>query len=112
VKYMMFVCNDSEPDVDCVDDCEPWIAANDANGRRLQGSPLVPAREAITVRVRNGELLLSEGPFADTKNVIVGFDILECADSDEAVEVARAHPMARLGRLELRAFGSFEDSRR
>ena len=44
--------------------------------------------------MRGGELLVSDGPFAETKEVIVGFDILECADLDEAIEVARTHPMA------------------
>jgi hypothetical protein len=55
---------------------------------------LAPPSAATTVRVRGGEVLLSDGPFAETKEVIVGFDILECADLDEAIEVARGHPMA------------------
>ncbi|WP_226370156.1 YciI family protein [Pseudonocardia oceani] len=59
---------------------------------------------ATTVRVRAGELLVTDGPLAETKELIVGYDVLECADLDEAVEVARAHPMARIGRLELRPF--------
>ncbi len=65
---------------------------------------LGPTSAATTVRVRNGELLVSDGPFAETKEVIVGYDLLECADLDEAIEVARTHPMARGGRLELRPF--------
>ncbi|MGW1129820.1 YciI family protein [Streptomyces sp. NPDC002526] len=109
MKFMMFVCTDSEPETGVSDDCGPWVAANDANGRRVLGSPLVSAKEALTVRVRNGELLVTEGPFAATQDVIVGFDILECADSDEAIEVARAHPLAQLGRLELRPFASLEE---
>ena len=74
------------------------MAENDAAGRRLQGNVLAPSRRRTTVRVRNGELLVSDGPFAETKEVIVGFDLLECADLDEAIEVARTHPMARSGR--------------
>ena len=70
------------------------------------GNVLAPTSAATTVRVRNGELLVSDGPFAETKEVIVGFDLLECADLDEAIEVARAHPMARDGRLELRPFAT------
>jgi hypothetical protein len=54
------------------------------------------------VRVRNGKVLIADGPFAETKEVIVGFDLLECADLDEAIEVARTHPMARIGRMEIR----------
>ncbi|MFI9558589.1 YciI family protein [Nonomuraea endophytica] len=104
MKYMMFVCSDTEPDTDTTPepDIEVWVAENDGAGRRLDGSALAPPASATTVRVRNGQLLVSDGPFAETKEVIVGFDLLECADLDEAIEVARAHPMARNGRLEIR----------
>ncbi|SCF01683.1 Uncharacterized conserved protein [Micromonospora coriariae] len=106
MKYMMFVCTDAEPDTDPTDvpDIHAWVAENDARGRRLQGDELAPSTAATTVRVRGGELLISEGPFAETTEVIVGFDLLDCADLDEAIEVARTHPMARHGRLELRPF--------
>jgi hypothetical protein len=108
MKYMMFVCTDTEPDTDTTDepDIHQWVAENDAKGRRLDGNVLGPISAATTVRVRDGELLVSDGPFAETKEVIIGYDILECADLDEAIEVARAHPVARGGRLELRPFGS------
>ncbi|GAA0984862.1 YciI family protein [Acrocarpospora macrocephala] len=104
MKYMMFVCSDTEPDTSTAEwpDIEVWVSENDARGRRLEGSKLAAVSAATTVRVRNGELLVSDGPFAETKEVIVGFDLLECADLDEAIEVARAHPMAWGGRLELR----------
>ncbi|MEU5908778.1 YciI family protein [Micromonospora sp. NPDC047467] len=108
---MMFVCTDSEPDTDPTDlpDVEKWVADNDARGRRLTGDQLAPTSAATTVRVRDGELLVSEGPFAETAEVIVGFDLLDCADLDEAIEVARAHPMAREGRLELRPLMTLPD---
>ncbi|WP_242884649.1 YciI family protein [Actinomadura litoris] len=104
MKFMMFVCSDSEPDEDKSDDIERWVADVDGNGRRVLGSALAAPESATTVRVRRGELLLSDGPFTETKEVIVGFDILECEHLDEAIEIARAHPMARLGQLELRPF--------
>ncbi|GAA4097846.1 YciI family protein [Nonomuraea soli] len=104
MKYMMFVCTDTEPDTDPSPeaDIEVWVEENDTRGRRLDGSVLGSRSSATTVRVRNGQLLVSDGPFAETKEFIVGYDLLECADLDEAIEVARAHPMARGGRLELR----------
>jgi hypothetical protein len=110
MKYLMFVCTDPEPDTDTADvpDVDLWAAENDARGRRLEGNVLAPKSAATTVRVRNGELLVSDGPFAETKEVIVGYDLLECADLDEAIEVARAHPMARGGRLELRPFADLD----
>ena len=104
MKYMMFVCTDIEPDTDTshMPDIEDWVAENDATGRRLQGNELAPTAAATTVRVRNGQVLIADGPFAETKEVIVGFDLLECADLDEAIEVATSHPMARSGRIEIR----------
>ncbi|BCY05338.1 YciI family protein [Actinoplanes sp. L3-i22] len=105
MKYMMFVCTDTAPETELeAPDIFKWVAENDENGRRVAGNQLVGPEAATTVRVRGGELLLSDGPFAETKEVIVGFDILECADLDEAIEVARAHPMAWHGRLELRPY--------
>ena len=110
MKYLMFVCTDPEPDPDTENepDIEAWVAEHDAAGRRLQGMALAPRSTATTVRVRNRELLISDGPFAETKEVIVGFDLIECADLDEAIEVARTHPMARGGRIEIRPLADFE----
>ncbi len=110
MKYMMLVCSDPEPDTDSAPepDIEAWVEANDAAGRRERGAALAPPASATTVRVRNGELLVTDGPFAETREVIVGFDLLECADLDEAIAVARAHPMARGGRLEIRPLADWE----
>ena len=106
MKYLMLVCTDTEPETDesRIPDVDVWVAENDANGRRVDGNELAATSAATTVRVRGGEVLLTDGPFAETKEVIVGFDILECADLDEAVAVAAAHPMAWVGRLELRPY--------
>jgi hypothetical protein len=110
MKYVMFVCTDPDPDPDKTNepDIDAWVAEQDASGRRRQGMVLAPKSTATTVRVRNGQLLVSDGPFAETKEVIIGFDLLECADLDEAIEVARGHPMARGGRLEIRPLADFE----
>ena len=81
---------------------EAWVAEMDGRGVRLQGSPLGPVTDATTVRVREGEVLISDGPFAEAKEQIGGFDILECADLDEALEVAAKHPVARYGSIEVR----------
>jgi hypothetical protein len=108
MKYLMFVCTDTEPDTDKSNepDIDAWVAEHESSGRRLMGNELAPTSAATTVRVREGSLLVTDGPFAETKEIIVGFDLLECADLDEAIEIARTHPMARGGRLELRPFVS------
>ena len=54
------------------------------------------------VRIRAGQVLISDGPFAETKEQIAGFDLIECASMAEAVEFASRHPTARIGTFELR----------
>jgi hypothetical protein len=60
--------------------------------------------DGTTVRVRDKEVLIADGPFAETKEQIAGYDILECADLDEAIEVASKHPVAPFGVIEVRPF--------
>jgi hypothetical protein len=106
MKYMMLVCFDPAADQAQADggmDIDSWVAEMDGRGVRLEGSPLEP-ESATTIRVRGGEVLVSDGPFAETKELMVGYDMLECADLDEAIEVASKHPLARRGAMELRPF--------
>ena len=81
-----------------------WLEDTIARGVNLQGSYLQPSRYAATIRARDGELLLTDGPFAETKEQIAGFDIIECADMQEALRVAGAHPTTRHGTIEIRPF--------
>jgi hypothetical protein len=110
MKYMMFVATDTNPDVgtESPDDIPTWLVEVERRGKRVTGERLRPIEDATTVRVRAGELLVTDGPFTESKEWIVGFDILECDDLDEAIEIASKHPMARFGRLELRPFWPFE----
>jgi hypothetical protein len=105
MKYLMFVCTDpSAPVTGEVDDVRPWVEEMDRRGIRLHGDRVSPPTDATTVRVRDGELLLTDGPFAETKEQIAGYDVIDCADLDEAIEVAAKHPMARYGLIEVRPF--------
>jgi hypothetical protein len=106
MKYMMLVCYDKSIDLAEQEggmDIEDWVKEMDGRGVRLEGSALLP-ENATTVRVRGGETLVSDGPFAETKELMVGYDMLECADLDEAIEVASKHPLARTGAMDLRPF--------
>ncbi|HEX9041061.1 MAG TPA: YciI family protein [Trebonia sp.] len=110
VRYMMLVCTDPAVDpqeFDRIEPVDPWVEETDGRGVRLYGSELEPPDRARTVRVREKHSIVTDGPFAETKEQIAGFDVLECADLDEAIEVARRHPMARLGVLEVRPFWPF-----
>ena len=110
MKYLMFVATDTEPDTDPrpLPEIEDWVSADFPGVTRVLGDRLRPIEDATTVRVRNGELLVTDGPFTESKEWIAGFDILECDDLDAAIEMAAAHPMARAGRLELRPFWPLE----
>ena len=73
-----------------------------ARGVLQGGERLRPTTDATTVRVRDGEVLLSDGPFAETKEQMGGFYLVDCKDLDEAVEVASKIPGARHGSIEVR----------
>ena len=117
-RYLMLVCADmrrsmavaaenggrepvaeAEPD-DGDDDIDRWIA--DAGARRLYGWPLDFPDRAVTVRRVDGRTVTTDGPFAETKEQIAGYDLLECSDLDDALTVASAHPVAEGGVIELR----------
>ena len=113
MKYLVLVCADetvedqvmSEGGDDVFDrDASAWLQK--AGGRRVLGNALQPVSDSTCVRVRDGEVLITDGPFAETNEQIRGFDVLECADLDEALELLRTHPVARYGTLELRPFWS------
>jgi hypothetical protein len=112
IQYVMLVCTDPAVDpgeFDRIEPVDPWVAEMDGRGVRLYGSELEPPGSARTVRVRESRTIVTDGPFAETKEQIAGFDVLECADLDEAIEIASRHPMARLGLLEVRPFWPFEE---
>jgi len=110
MKYLMLVCVDEATELSDAEtatigpEVEAWVAEMDGRGVRVQGQELAGVQDATTIRVRAGEVVIADGPFAETKEQIAGFDILECADLDEAMEVAAKHPVARFGSLELRPF--------
>jgi hypothetical protein len=110
MKYMMLVC--VEPGVDLPaeertrigPDVETWVEEMDGRGVRVDGHELASVEDATTLRLHGGQVVLADGPFAETKEHIAGYDILECATIDEAVEVAARHPVARFGSIEVRPF--------
>lgn len=88
------------------DDSRAWIEEMTRRGVFVGGEVLRPPADATTVRVRDGEVLLADGPFAETKEQVGGITVIECADLDEALAVAAAHPVARYGVIEVRPLWS------
>ena len=74
-----------------------------AKGQYVMVSPLQPAASAVNVRVRDGKRLVTDGPYAETREVVGGFYIVDVKDAAEAVAIAARHPGARLGTVEVRA---------
>ncbi|GAA2601567.1 YciI family protein [Dactylosporangium fulvum] len=105
MKYLLLVVGDGTEPADPDDaDPTPWVDEMDGRGVRLLGERLADPADAVTVRVRDGEVLRIDGPFAETKEQIGGFDIIEAADLDEAIAIAAKHPVTRFGMIEVRPF--------
>jgi hypothetical protein len=85
---------------------EEWFEYANERGMYVQGVRLQPVGDATTVRVRSGERIVTDGPFTESKEWIAGVGILDCADLDEAIELAARNPMAYEGRIELRPIHS------
>jgi hypothetical protein len=110
MKYLLLICSDENIELTPEEQAEigptmdAWLKDVDGRGVRLIGNQLRPVSDATTVRMRGGDVLVADGPFAETKEQIAGFDIIECADLDEAIDVASRHAVARFGSIEVRPF--------
>lgn len=110
MKYMLL----------CYDDEKAWEQAGDAalqaamqeavalthelhgKGQYLEASPLEPAASAASVRVRDGKVQVTNGPFAETREVLGGYYLIDVDNLDEAIRIAERHPGARVGTVEIR----------
>ena len=102
--YLLIICHDDSfaPSEGLIAAIQEWGLEMDRRGVRLDGQPLRPPADAVTVRVRGGEPVIGEGPFADTPEQMAAYELLDCADLDEAVGLASTHPMAAAGTIEVR----------
>ena len=103
MKYLCLVYLENEklravPDSEC-------LACGDgfrSSGLLVAAEALQPVDTAATVRVRNGKVMVNDGPFAETKEQLAGFYLIEARDLNEAIQVASKIPPAREGRIEVR----------
>ena len=105
MKYVLLICdNEVDPPsheelaVDPVHD--EFQKTLDRRGTSLGGARLRPSMRPVSGS--EGEVLVTDGPFAETKDFVGGITILECADLDDAIEIASKHPYARRGVVEIR----------
>jgi hypothetical protein len=79
-----------------------WLDDLERRGVLRAHQGLHPSRTATTVRVRGGEVLLTDGPFIEAREQIGGFALIDCRDLDEAIEIAAGHPASAIGQVEIR----------
>jgi hypothetical protein len=99
---MLLIRGDESAAAHANDGCGGWDTEMLRRGVLVGAGGLHPPDEGKAVRVRRRQLLLADGPFAETKEQVGGFCIIECAGLDEAVEIAAAHPAATYGTIEIR----------
>ena len=112
MRFMLFIC--AEPDLQLSPRDEEalpgavqaWGTDLADRGIRLMGHVFEPFGDAKTIRRRDDDLQVIDGPVAMTKEPIAGFNLLECETLAQAIEVSARHPMARFGSLELRAIAA------
>jgi hypothetical protein len=104
MRYALLVCREETTSIGTEAEMRAALKVfTDALGPRLVVSTrLRPTASATTVRVRDGGLVVADGPFAETKEQIGGFFIVECEDLDEAIELAAQVPIAPHGTIEVR----------
>mgnify|MGYP001549926108 CR=1 FL=1 len=103
MKYLCLVYGE-EAATQAMDDLE-CLACDKSlrdNGHWLASEALQPVSTATTVRVRNGRVAISDGPFAETKEALAGFYLIEARDLNEAIQLASKIPPARVGCIEVR----------
>ena len=110
MKYLLFCCHeekklDSLSESECetlMDETSAYCEALKKSGHLIGVEQLDPVQTAMTVRVRNGKLSVTDGPFAETKEQVGGFFLIYARDLNEAIQVASKFPSVRLGSMEVR----------
>ncbi len=105
MRYLMLVCTEPiEDPAGGPDDIERWVETHNASGARVWGDRLAEPAQSRLVRVRASGGTVEPGPLDPAHAALAGIDILECDTLEQAVEVARDHPMARGGVIQVWPF--------
>ena len=103
MKYLCLVYLDTEHWSACTDaECGDYVQELVAGKRLLAAEPLHRVHTATTVRVRSGEVTLFDGPFAETREMLAGFYLVDARDLNEAIQLAARIPPAQHGSIEVR----------
>jgi transposase len=104
MQYLLIISHDAgfASSEALVADILAWIERMQARGIRCHGAPLRPPSDAVTLRVREGQLQITPGPYSDSREQMCAYELLDCASQEEALAAAAEHPMARVATIELR----------
>lgn len=107
MKYMLLVYLDEQVMTDeerqhCYVESAQLARELSSSGRYLDASPLHPVTTATSIQVRDGKRIMTDGPFAETREQLGGYYLIEAADLDEAIRIAERIPPARFGTIEIR----------
>jgi hypothetical protein len=103
MKYLCLVYSDEKKlETMSDDECMAYDEELRGHGKCIASEALQPVQSATTVRVRNGKLSITDGPFAETKEQLAGFYLVEAEDLNDAIQIASKIPPARLGSIEVR----------
>jgi hypothetical protein len=103
MKYLCLVYSEEKKLETMTDDeCMEYDAAIRKSGQCIASEALQPVQTATSVRVRSGKVSITDGPFAETKEQLAGFYLIEANNLDKAVEIASKIPPARVGTIEVR----------
>lgn len=104
MHYLLIISHNDlfRPTDDLLKNIGAWIKEMEDRGVRVYGNPLQPPATATTVRIRDGKLAVTQGPFARSREQMCAYELIECASQEEAVEVASRHPMAKAATIEVR----------
>ena len=120
MRYLLLCCHeekklDSMPKSECDAIMEETVAYCEAlkkSGHLLGVEQLEPIQTAMSVRVQNGKLSVTDGPFAETKEQVGGYFLIEARDVNEAIQVASKFPSVRFGTMEVRPIRNFPENNR
>ena len=107
MKYMLLIYSDEQAWTDaerehCYMESTELAHQLEAKGQFLATSPLQPVSMATSVRLRDGKQLITDGPFAETREQLGGYFLIQAKDLDEAIGIAARIPAARVGTVEIR----------
>ncbi len=104
MQFLLIICHDESfaPTESLVREIVAWIEEMESRGIRKYGNPLKAPNDAATIRVREGKIQTTSGLFAESKEKMCAYELVECPSLEQAIDAASKHPMAKVATIEVR----------